>query len=60
LGDLVSYVIYTTVIYSQAGWVRFDGSQERMNFGEDCHFKVGDEVKITFQKVQKDAKDNVS
>lgn len=52
----INYVIYTTVAYCEAGWVRFDGSQERMFFGKDHHFNLGDQVKIIFEKDARDAK----
>lgn len=43
-------VIRSTVVYAKEGWVRFDGSQERMYFGPECTFALGDRVKITFEK----------
>ena len=42
------YTVESTVMYSQDGWVRFDGSQERIFLGGDCDFKAGDKVRITF------------
>ena len=52
----INYVIYTAVVHCEAGWVRFDGSQERMFFGIDHHFNLGDQVKITFEKDARNAK----
>ncbi len=48
----INYVVQTSVVYADLGWIRFDGSQERMYFGMDCHLKLGDQVKITFEKVE--------
>jgi hypothetical protein len=46
----INYVIHTKVVFAFDGWIRFEGSQERMFFGEDCKLDVGDRVKITFEK----------
>ncbi len=46
------YVLVVPVVFAFDGWIRFDGSQERMFFGQDCPFDLGDQVKITFEKVE--------
>lgn len=47
----VIYVIHTTVAYFDTnGWIRFEGSQERMHIGTDCTLRIGDKVKITIEK----------
>lgn len=44
------YVLHVPVAFAFDGWIRFEGSSERMFFGPDCHWDVGDKVKITFER----------
>jgi len=46
----IVHVIHTTVTFADAEWVRFDGSQERMYFGPDHGYTLGQRVKITIEK----------
>jgi hypothetical protein len=56
----INYVIYTTVNRVEAlgkepdveWWVNFEGSWESLCFGKSKPFDKGDNVKITFEKVQ--------
>ena len=51
--EKVRYVILdVTVEVANKGFFHFEGSRERIFLGEDCDFKVGDKVKITFERMK--------
>lgn len=49
--EKVRFVVYTKVEGVKSGFIHFEGSRESIYLGEDCGFKVGDNAKITFERV---------
>lgn len=60
---IVRYIVQTKVelvkVFNDHWWVHFEGSRESLAFNhkdEPAPFTVGDDVQITFQKVEHHAK----
>lgn len=52
----INYVVYTKAedvrqMIDGKWWVHFEGSRESLCFGDHQPFGVGDNIKITFEKV---------
>lgn len=60
----INYSIFTNVqSIRKLGdyyFIRFEGSQESLNFGTDPpEFKVGDKIKITFERIGNDTRRDI-
>lgn len=52
--EKIVHVISNVVVETaKDGFFHFEGSRESIYLGPDCDFKVGDKVKITFERMPK-------